>query len=123
MSVWASATATLLIRPLWSVRGITFPAPISVRRDRNFDSVMIDQKDLDAMAYLASLPGLRHVDWQRQHGRHRVDNAVAAHPLWTPADYPLLTGPGYHRFIFWLKAQPEAISGTRAIKSSIIAIS
>ncbi|BBZ30856.1 membrane protein [Mycolicibacterium madagascariense] len=68
-----------------------------------YDSVMIDDKDLQAFAYLESLPGARDT----LIGNANVDGtawmyAVAGlHPLWTHYDYPQQQGPGYHRFIFW----------------------
>ncbi len=71
-----------------------------------YDSVIINQKDLDAMAYLATLPGAR----QTLIGNGNTDGtawmyAVAdLHPLWTHYDYPVQQGPGYYRFIFWAYA-------------------
>lgn len=76
-----------------------------------YDSVIINQKDLDAMAHLASLPGARNTVI----GNSNVDGtawmyAVAdLHPLWTHYDYPQQTGPGYNRFIFWAYADADAL--------------
>ncbi|EUA19170.1 transmembrane alanine and leucine rich domain protein [Mycobacterium xenopi 4042] len=84
-----------------------------------YDSVMIDQRDLEAMAYLARLPGARDT----LIGNANTDAtawmyAVAdLHPLWTHYDYPMQQGPGYQRFIFWAYADdadtdprvPEAV--------------
>ena len=78
-----------------------------------YDSVIIDQKDLDAMAYLATLPGARDT----LIGDSNVDGtawmyAVAdLHPLWTHYDFPQQTGPGYYRFIFWAYADADAYRG------------
>src|SRR5271163_2972623 len=76
-----------------------------------YDSVIINQKDLDAMAYLATLPGAR----ETLIGNSNVDGtawmyAVAdLHPLWTHYDYPQQTGPGHNRFIFWAYADADAL--------------
>jgi hypothetical protein len=85
-----------------------------------YDSVMIDQKDLDAMAYLATLPGARDTII----GDSNVDGtawmyAVAdLHPLWTHYDYPQQTGPGYFRYIFWSRANtgnPWVVEAVRVL--------
>jgi D-galactosaminyltransferase len=86
-----------------------------------YDSVIIDQKDLDAMAYLATLPGARNT----LIGDSNVDGtawmyAVAdLHPLWTHYDYPQQTGPGHYRFIFWAYADvdtdPRVAEAVRAL--------
>jgi hypothetical protein len=73
---------------------------------QKYDSVMIDHKDLEAMAYLATLPGARDTVI----GDANVDGtpwmyAVAGlHPLWTHYDYPYQQGPGHNRFIVWAYA-------------------
>jgi hypothetical protein len=72
-----------------------------------YDSVIIDQRDLMAMAYLAKLPGARNT----LIGDSNVDGtawmyAVAdLHPLWTHYDFPQQSGPGYYRYIFWISAR------------------
>jgi hypothetical protein len=86
-----------------------------------YDSVIINQKDLDAMAYLATLPGARHT----LIGDSNVDGtawmyAVAdLHPLWTHYDFPQQIGPGYHRYIFWAFADvdtdPRVAEAVRAL--------
>ncbi|MFZ0904007.1 MAG: DUF6541 family protein, partial [Mycobacterium sp.] len=86
-----------------------------------YDSVIINQKDLDAMAYLATLPGARNT----LIGDSNVDGtawmyAVAdLHPLWTHYDFPQQTGPGYYRFIFWAYADrdndPRVAEAVRAL--------
>ena len=73
---------------------------------QKYDSVMIDHKDLEAMAYLATLPDARDTVI----GDANVDGtpwmyAVAGlHPLWTHYDYPYQQGPGHNRFIVWAYA-------------------
>jgi D-galactosaminyltransferase len=89
---------------------------------QKYDSVMINHKDLEAMAYLATLPGARDT----LIGDANVDGtawmyAVAGlHPLWTHYDYPVQQGPGYHRFIFWAYADdadtdPRVAEAVRAL--------
>jgi D-galactosaminyltransferase len=89
---------------------------------QKYDSVMINHKDLEAMAYLATLPGARDTVI----GDANVDGtawmyAVAGlHPLWTHYDYPVQQGPGYHRFIFWAYADdadtdPRVAEAVRAL--------
>lgn len=71
-----------------------------------YDSAMVDQRDLQAYAYLAGLPGAHDTVI----GNANVDGsawmyAVAdLHPLWTHYDYPQQQGPGPERFIFWAYA-------------------
>jgi D-galactosaminyltransferase len=87
-----------------------------------YDSVMINQKDLDAFAHLATLPGARTT----LIGNSNVDGtawmyAVAdLHPLWTHHDYPQQTGPGYHRFIFWAYADADALPGVPEDKRALV---
>ncbi|OBG45409.1 hypothetical protein A5672_08770, partial [Mycobacterium alsense] len=87
-----------------------------------YDSVMIDQRDLMAMAYLATLPGARDT----LIGNSNVDGtawmyAVAdLHPLWTHYDFPQQTGPGYYRYIFWTSARkgesdPNVVEAIKAL--------
>jgi hypothetical protein len=89
---------------------------------QKYDSVMINHKDLEAIAYLATLPGARDT----LIGDANVDGtawmyAVAGlHPLWTHYDYPVQQGPGYHRFIFWAYADdadtdPRVAEAVRAL--------
>ncbi|WP_275986882.1 DUF6541 family protein [Mycolicibacter hiberniae] len=71
-----------------------------------YDSVMVDTCDLQAYAYLATLPGAR----ETVIGNANVDGsawmyAVAGlHPLWTHYDFPQQQGPGPQRYIFWAYA-------------------
>jgi hypothetical protein len=89
---------------------------------QKYDSVMIDHKDLEAMAYLATLPGARDTVI----GDANVDGtpwmyAVAGlHPLWTHYDYPYQQGPGHNRFIVWAYADdadtdPRVTEAVRAL--------
>ena len=71
-----------------------------------YDSVFIDNKDLEAIAYLATLPGARDtvIGNANTDGTAWMYAVSGLHPLWTHYDYPVQQGPGYHRFIFWAYA-------------------
>lgn len=71
-----------------------------------YDSVIIDDKDLEAFAYLAALPGARDtlIGDANTDGTAWMYATAGLHPLWTHYDYPVQQGPGYHRFIFWAYA-------------------
>jgi hypothetical protein len=103
--VWISATAVVLVLAT-VLTGRHYLYRHLVLFGDKYDSVIIDQKDLDAMAYLATLPGAKHTII----GNSNVDGtawmyAVAdLHPLWTHYDFPQQTGPGYFRYIFWSRA-------------------
>ena len=104
--VWVSATAVLLVvATLASGRHYLYRHIVLF--GNKYDSVIIDQHDLDAMAHLATLPGARDTII----GNSNVDGtawmyAVAnLHPLWTHYDFPQQTGPGYFRYIFWAHAR------------------
>jgi hypothetical protein len=106
--VWVSATVVLLvITTVLTARHYLY-RHLVLFGDK-YDSVLIDQKDLDAMAYLATLPGARTT----LIGDSNVDGtawmyAVAdLHPLWTHYDFPQQTGPGHYRFIFWAYADRD----------------
>jgi D-galactosaminyltransferase len=89
---------------------------------QKYDSMMVDHKDLEAMAHLATLPGARDT----LIGDANVDGTAwmyavsGLHPLWTHYDYPVQQGPGYHRFIFWAYADdadtdPRIAEAVRAL--------
>ena len=67
---------------------------------------MVDAKDLEALAYLATLPGARDtlIGNANTDGTAWMYAVAGLHPLWTHYDYPVQQGPGYHRFIFWAYA-------------------
>lgn len=73
---------------------------------QKYDQVMIDDHDLKAFAYLASLPGARDtlIGDANTDGTAWMYAVAGLHPLWTHYDYPQQQGPGYHRFIFWAYA-------------------
>lgn len=87
-----------------------------------YDSVMVDAKDLDAFAYLATLPEARDtiIGDANTDGTAWMYAAAGLHPLWTHYDYPVQQGPGYHRFIFWAYADdadtdPRVAEAVRAL--------
>jgi hypothetical protein len=71
-----------------------------------YDSVIIDDKDLQAFAYLATLPDAHRtlIANANTDGTAWMYAVADLHPLWTHYDYPVQQGPGYHRFIFWAYA-------------------
>jgi len=109
-AVWVSTTVLLLVLTT-VLTGRQYLYRHLVLFGDKYDSVIINQKDLDAMAYLATLPGARDT----LIGNSNVDGtawmyAVAdLHPLWTHYDYPQQTGPGYYRYIFWAYADADAL--------------
>src|ERR1700759_2880280 len=109
-AVWVSAKVLLLVMTTVLTARHYLYRHLVLFGDK-YDSVIINQKDLDAMAYLASLPGARDT----LIGNSNVDGtawmyAVAdLHPLWTHYDYPQQTGPGYNRYIFWAYADADAL--------------
>ena len=120
-SVWVSATALLLaLTTVFSARQYLY-RHLVLFGDK-YDSVMINQKDLDAFAYLAALPGARTT----LIGDSNVDGtawmyAVAdLHPLWTHYDFPQQIGPGYYRFIFWAYADADALPGVPEEKRALV---
>ncbi len=117
--VWVSAAAVLLVAAT-VLTGRHYLYRHLVLFGDKYDSVIIDRKDLDAMAYLATLPGAR----DSIIGNSNVDGtawmyAVAdLHPLWTHYDYPQQTGPGYFRYIFWSRANtgnPWVVEAVRVL--------
>src|SRR5574337_1271443 len=71
-----------------------------------YDSVMIDERDLRAFAYLATLPGARDtlIGNANTDGTAWMYAAAGLRPLWTHYDFPMQQGSGYQRFIFWAYA-------------------
>ncbi len=102
---WIGATAALLAVTCFGLTWHYFPRHRHLIGEK-YDRVIVGDKDLEAFAYLATLPGARDTVI----GDANVDGtawmyAVAGlHPLWTHYDYPVQQGPGYNRFIFWAYA-------------------
>jgi D-galactosaminyltransferase len=119
--VWVSATVLLLaLTTVFSAREYLY-RHLVLFGDK-YDSVIINQKDLDAFAHLATLPGARTT----LIGNSNVDGtawmyAVAdLHPLWTHYDFPQQTGPGYYRFIFWAYADADALPAVPEEKRALV---
>ncbi len=119
--VWASATAVvLMVATVFTARHY-FYRHLFLFGDK-YDSVMIDQRDLMAMAYLATLPGAHDtlIGNGNTDGTAWMYAVADLHPLWTHYDYPQQMGPGYYRFIFWAHARrgdsdPRVVEAIKAL--------
>ncbi|ORV08401.1 DUF6541 family protein [Mycobacterium celatum] len=113
----ASATAALLLAAILVSTWHYFPRHRFLFGDK-YDSVMVDQRDLEAMAYLARLPGARDtlIGNGNTDGTAWMYAVAGLHPLWTHYDYPQQQGPGYHRFNFWAYAD-DADTDPRAAEA------
>ena len=119
--LWVSATAVLLIvATVFSARHY-FYRHLLLFGDK-YDSVIIDQRDLMAMAYLATLPGAHDtlIGNGNTDGTAWMYAVADLHPLWTHYDYPQQMGPGYYRFIFWAYARrgdsdPRVVQAIKAL--------
>ena len=118
---WIGATAALLVVVCFGLVWHYFPRHRYLMGEK-YDQVVVNDKDLQAFAYLAALPGARDT----LIGDANVDGtawmyAVAGlHPLWTHYDYPVQQGPGYNRFLFWAYADdadrdPRIAEAVRAL--------
>ena len=118
---WVAATAGLMALVSIGLAWHYFPRHRYLMGEK-YDQVVVNDKDLQAFAYLATLPGARDT----LIGDANVDGtawmyAVAdLHPLWTHYDYPVQQGPGYNRFIFWAYADdadhdPRVAEAVRAL--------
>ncbi|MET0702535.1 MAG: DUF6541 family protein [Mycobacterium sp.] len=103
--VWIATTAVLLVGVTVGLAYHYFPRHKRLIGEK-YDSVIIDQKDLDAFAYLATLPGAKDtlIGNANTDGTAWMYAVAGLHPLWTHYDYPVQQGPGYQRFIFWAYA-------------------
>lgn len=101
-SAWRWVTAALVVTATVASAWHYFPRHRFLFGDK-YDSVMVNQKELDAIAYLATLPGARDtlIGNANTDGSPWMYAVAGLHPLWTHYDYPVQLGPGYHRFIFW----------------------
>jgi hypothetical protein len=103
--LWQGATAAVLIVVSVVIVICYLPRGRFLFGEK-YDSVMIDAKDLEAFAYLATLPGARDtmIGNANTDGTAWMYAVAGLHPLWTHYDYPVQQGPGYHRFVFWAYA-------------------
>ncbi len=106
--VWMSATVVLLMAGTVLTARHYLYRHLVLFGDK-YDSVIINQKDLDAMAFLATLPGARTtlIGDSNLDGTAWMYAVADLHPLWTHYDFPQQTGPGYYRFIFWSAADHD----------------
>lgn len=104
-AVWVGATAVLLAVVSVGLAWHYFPRHRHLIGEK-YDSVIIDNKDLAAFAYLATLPGARDtlIGNANTDGTAWMYAVAGLHPLWTHYDFPVQQGPGYNRFIFWAHA-------------------
>jgi hypothetical protein len=102
---WNAATAAVLAAVTIGI-GLAYLPRAQFLFGEKYDRVMVDTKDLEAWAYLATLPGARDtlIGDANTDGTAWMYAAAGLHPLWTHYDYPVQQGPGYHRFIFWAYA-------------------
>ncbi len=126
---WIGATAALLAAVCVGLAWHYFPRHRFLMGEK-YDHVIVDDRDLEAFAYLARLPGARDT----LIGNANVDGsawmyAVAdLHPLWTHYDYPVQQGPGRNRFLFWAYADnadrdPRVAEAVRALNIKYVLIS
>jgi hypothetical protein len=119
--VWTAATAVLLVlATVLSGRHYLY-RHLFLFGDK-YDSVIIDQRDLMAMAYLATLPGGRDtvIGNSNTDGTAWMYAVADLHPLWTHYDFPQQTGPGYYRYVFWTSARkgesdPKVVEAIKAL--------
>ncbi|HEV7360862.1 MAG TPA: DUF6541 family protein [Mycobacterium sp.] len=119
--VWVSATAVLLmVTTVFTARHYLY-RHLVLFGDK-YDSVMIDQRDLMAMAYLSKLPGAHDtlIGNANTDGTAWMYAVADLHPLWTHYDYPQQTGPGPERYIIWAYARrgdsdPKVVEAIKAL--------
>lgn len=118
---WAAATAVLLVATTVFAARHYFYRHLVLFGDK-YDSVMIDQRDLMAMAYLATLPGAHDtvIGNANTDGTAWMYAVADLHPLWTHYDYPQQMGPGPNRFIFWAyvrkgDSDPRVVEAIKAL--------
>ncbi|WGI35740.1 hypothetical protein QDT91_01935 [Mycolicibacterium aubagnense] len=102
---WAATTAALLLLSTVGLAWHYFPRHRYLIGQK-YDQVMVNDKNLEAFAYLATLPGAKDtlIGNANTDGTSWMYAVAGLHPLWTHYDYPQQQGPGYHRFIFWAYA-------------------
>jgi hypothetical protein len=102
---WHAATAAICVAVSVGI-GIAYLPRAQFLFGEKYDKVLVDAKDLQAWAYLATLPGAHDtlIGNANTDGTAWMYAVANLHPLWTHYDYPVQQGPGYHRFIFWAYA-------------------
>jgi hypothetical protein len=119
--IWVSTTAVLLVLTTVFIARHYFYRHLVLFGDK-YDSVIIDQRDLMAMAYLAKLPGAHNtlIGNANTDGTAWMYAVADLHPLWTHYDYPQQTGPGPERYIIWAYARrgdsdPKVVEAIKAL--------
>ncbi|UXA07035.1 hypothetical protein KXD96_02415 [Mycobacterium sp. SMC-2] len=119
--VWTAATVVLLVATTVFAARHYFYRHLVLFGDK-YDSVMIDQRDLMAMAYLATLPAAHDtvIGNANTDGTAWMYAVADLHPLWTHYDYPQQMGPGPNRYIFWTGARkgdsdPRVVEAIKAL--------
>lgn len=102
---WALVTACLLVLSCGGLAWHYFPRHRYLIGEK-YDQVIMNQKNLEAFAYLATLPGAKDtlIGDANTDGTAWMYAIAGLHPLWTHYDFPQQQGPGYHRFILWAYA-------------------
>jgi hypothetical protein len=102
---WYAATAAIVVAVSVGI-GLAYLPRAQFLFGEKYDGVLVDKKDLEAWAYLATLPGARDtlIGNANTDGTAWMYAVANLHPLWTHYDFPVQQGPGYHRFIFWAYA-------------------
>ena len=120
-ALWYGLTAAVLVAVCVAAAWHYFPRHRYLFGEK-YDSVIVDDKDLEAFAFLATLPGARDtlIGNANTDGTAWMYAVAGLHPLWTHYDYPVQQGPGYHRFIFWAYADdadtdPRVAEAVRAL--------
>ena len=118
---WIGATASLLVIVSFGLAWHYFPRHRYLMGEK-YDQVIVNDKDLQAFAYLATLPGARDgvIGGANVDGTAWMYAVADLHPLWTHYDYPVQQGPGYNRFVFWAYADdadrdPRVAEAVRAL--------
>jgi hypothetical protein len=119
--VWSAATAVLLVVATVLTARQYLYRHLVLFGDK-YDSVIVDRRDLMAMAYLARLPHARDtlIGDSNIDGTAWIYAVADLHPLWTHYDFPQQTGPGYYRYIFWTSARkgesdPKVVEAVKAL--------
>ncbi|OJZ73723.1 hypothetical protein BRW65_12200 [Mycobacterium paraffinicum] len=118
---WTAATVVVLLATTVLTARHYFYRHLVLFGDK-YDSVMIDQRDLMAMAYLATLPEAHTtvIGNANTDGTAWMYAVADLHPLWTHYDYPQQMGPGPNRYIFWAGARkgdadPRVVEAIKAL--------
>jgi hypothetical protein len=114
---WQAVTAVIVAAVSIATAGHYFPRHKFLFGEK-YDSVIVNAKDLEAFAYLATLPGAHDtiIGNANTDGTAWMYAAADLHPLWTHYDFPFQQGPGYNRFIVWAYAG-NADTDTRVAES------